>query len=300
MAAGTMGLPMNRSLPMQANPRAMQATSGMHPVLLPQSNPMATTSGLPLQRRIPPVTSPQMLVGEQGPELISNPMRAPLDVVNANATNTILGREMGLPLRRMQEGSLTIPDYITGPTRTSIEQQWNQTTDPVTRDSITKALYPVSTQPMPATESGITPTEPYMAPSGNATTAVTQDTPISSMNPLASQSLISSGFFPGTPPAPLTGLQQGSGYGVSPISMSGLGLSPLDEQYMQQILGLRQSAQIPNISAYDVGWNAMSPTLRQLFLSGRQSRYGIPIADQLAEIQRQQLQGYHSPVRIGY
>lgn len=92
----------------------------------------------------------------------------------------------------------------------------------------------------------------------------------------------------------------GPGLGVTPQSAQAFGATPAMSGQLQQAGAMRAGVQVPNMSAYDVAWDALSPTARGLFLQSREARFGIPIADQLNEIQRQKLQGFRTPTTVGY
>ena len=387
-------------------------------------------AGLPLQRTQPPVTNPNLLVGEEGPEIISNPTQAPLDVVNAPATAAAFGvqntKASTNRLRPMAEGTIgedgrltytssldprltwTAPATTTtvaptttydGRTTTATEPAPTTTTAiaPVTTTATepiattepvrTTAIAPVTTEhaTTTATAEPVPAKTPYTAPAGNATTAVTTAVPDTAPHPVTTTetatsptstetrkvighpeilptsatgaSLLAQGYtydpttgwasvipgattpttttpttpttttppvtnttpttnttgtipteaatqagvFPGASPVPISTLPQNpSGYGVSPLNLADLNLSPTDQAWMEQILGLRLSTQVPQLNPYELGWNTLDPTLRGLFMKARQSKYGIPVNSQEFDIAKNALPTSVRPVTTGY
>jgi len=63
------------------------------------------------------------------------------------------------------------------------------------------------------------------------------------------------------------------------------------QPYIQQVAGIRQNVQYPQLNPYDVAFGRQLPTIRDLFFGGRQSQFGIPLQDQLFEQARYQLPG---------
>ena len=65
--------------------------------------------------------------------------------------------------------------------------------------------------------------------------------------------------------------------------------NPEDEPFLERIRRLRQSTDVtPPLpgGGFNVGFQNVLPSLRERFIKGQQSRFGVPIADQLAEINR--------------
>ena len=83
----------------------------------------------------------------------------------------------------------------------------------------------------------------------------------------------------------------GSGYGVTPLTPGQLGVGAGDIPTMEEVLGLRQGTQVPNLNYYDIAFNDQLPTLQQLYFSGLQGKYGIPQQDSLAEWQKYRMRG---------
>ena len=70
--------------------------------------------------------------------------------------------------------------------------------------------------------------------------------------------------------------------------------TPEDDPFLERIRKIRERTQVPNLlpgGSFNVGFANLPPTLQDRFFAARQSRFGIPIADQLAEARRFQLQG---------
>ena len=92
----------------------------------------------------------------------------------------------------------------------------------------------------------------------------------------------------------------GPGLGVTPFTATQYGATAGDQSAIDRARAMRSGVQVPNVSAYDVAFNALPPSLRALFLQSREAKYGISQADQMNEIMRQQLPGYRTPVTVGY
>jgi len=70
---------------------------------------------------------------------------------------------------------------------------------------------------------------------------------------------------------------------VNPLTQSG------DQPFLDRIrairTGISNPAPVPG-GGFNVGFQNVLPSLRERFIKGQQSRFGVPIADQLAEINR--------------
>ena len=64
-----------------------------------------------------------------------------------------------------------------------------------------------------------------------------------------------------------------------------------DEPYLGEVRQIRNSVQYPDFNPYDTSFVNQLPTLQQRFFAGRQTKYGVPVQDQMAEEQRYRLQG---------
>ena len=84
-------------------------------------------------------------------------------------------------------------------------------------------------------------------------------------------------------------------------SLAGTGLyNPIDVPpellpYVRQVSDILQNVQYPDLNPFAVNWNSNLPTVQEMFLKGRQAKYGLPVNDQLANIQRWMLSGYRQP-----
>ena len=63
------------------------------------------------------------------------------------------------------------------------------------------------------------------------------------------------------------------------------------QPYIQQVGDIRQNVNYPQLNPMDVSYFGQLPTIQDMFLQGRQAKYGIPIQDQLAEINQFRLPG---------
>lgn len=63
------------------------------------------------------------------------------------------------------------------------------------------------------------------------------------------------------------------------------------QSYIQQVGDIRRNVTYPQLNPYDVSYFDQLPTIQELFLQGRQAQFGIPVQDQLAELQKQRLPG---------
>lgn len=67
--------------------------------------------------------------------------------------------------------------------------------------------------------------------------------------------------------------------------------TPEDQPYLGEVRNLRQNVQYPQLNPYSTKFGFTPPSLVDRFYAGRQTQFGIPVADQLAEQQRYQLRG---------
>lgn len=64
-----------------------------------------------------------------------------------------------------------------------------------------------------------------------------------------------------------------------------------DTPFLRRARAIRQGVTIPSENPFSVGFRNVAPTIRELFFRGRQSAYGVPVQDQLAEANRFALSG---------
>jgi len=71
-----------------------------------------------------------------------------------------------------------------------------------------------------------------------------------------------------------------------------LGVTPADQPYLDQVGAIRDSTELPaGVNPYNVDWDMLDPVLRESYLKGAQSKYGIPIASTAFEQARYALPG---------
>lgn len=68
-------------------------------------------------------------------------------------------------------------------------------------------------------------------------------------------------------------------------------IQPGEQPFVDRVRRIRTGVQVPDINPFDPRTALAPPSLVQRFLSSRQSKYGIPEIDQLAEMQRYALPG---------
>jgi hypothetical protein len=96
---------------------------------------------------------------------------------------------------------------------------------------------------------------------------------------------------PATPaPAPVPGDEY-----LPPVTGGGGATNPAADtawrQLLQEVYDQRTGAKYAELQPMDPRWGMISPTVRERFLKGRADRFGIPIGDQEAEINRFALPG---------
>lgn len=67
--------------------------------------------------------------------------------------------------------------------------------------------------------------------------------------------------------------------------------TPADDPYMQEVRRIRQNVQFPQLNPYDVQFGFTPASLRSRYFAGMQTRFGVPIDDQMQEQQRYALRG---------
>lgn len=104
---------------------------------------------------------------------------------------------------------------------------------------------------------------------------------------------------PATPKPPTAG---GGGGVMPPAPKPPAGDAPMSDAdwqaLMDEVYDTRTGAQYRDLDPYDPRWPFVAPTVRERFLKGRQARYGVPVEDQLAEINRYALRA--PGIRAGY
>ena len=267
-------------------------------------------SAQPQMRGLGYVNDPVMMVGDAPsqnptaggakPEIISNPTNAPIGVIPAPETRQMmqglsggdyqqsrtqrLMQGLSGGLSRFAEGTRNATDWstyrdpYTTATQPTSDATWSDPDRPATTIEYGND---VVAQPSPATTR---PAEPAPSPVPASTTA-----PSSISDPALTTPPATAPVAPAPPP--IGANVPGSGYGVTPLTPGQLGVMPGDIPGMQEVLGLRQGTQVPNLNYFDVAFNDQLPTLQQLYFSGLQGKFGIPQQDAMAEWQKYRMRG---------
>ena len=97
---------------------------------------------------------------------------------------------------------------------------------------------------------------------------------------------------PPTPASPIGANVPGhGGYGVNPLTDAQLGVTPGDIPTMEEVLGLRQGTQVPNIDWNNIAFWDENPVIRDMYFSGLQGLKGLPEAGTRWEADRLRMRG---------
>ena len=220
-----------------------------------------------------------MVVGENGPELVNAPMGASVTPISRPTMRNLLMN--GLPgyatgTNPWDALAYQAPDF-TG--WDEVPQQQGYFSAPPVFNATYTAPYPGD---QPAYTAPVV--QPVQQPAPVATTADDRSTSSTSPYPTHTQQTAPTGYGTPAPQQVMTGLRTASG--MFDIT----GLMPEEQSLLDEVRRVRESTPVPDIgmSPYSVGWQLLTPSIREAYLKGMAAKRGINPGDFAFEIDRNQ------------